>query len=139
MPFGLLQLGLQLLNLIVALFHLLIELIDRSFLHQNRLRHVIRRSGLASQMLLDARLGRSISRSGCRFGIFQFREKTINQGLLFAVHDHLTELPLEFFPAAPAGPCSENGASSTRFNDMKKKIRSAEPTTTALGSAGAMG
>ncbi|RMV57418.1 hypothetical protein ALP08_101519 [Pseudomonas syringae pv. pisi] len=115
------------------------ELIDGCFLHQNRLRHVIRRSGLAGQMLLDTRLGRSISRGGCCFSVFQFREKTVNQGLLFAVHDHLTELPLEFFPAAMAGPCAENGASSTRFNDMKKKITRRAPKTTVLGSTGAMG
>ncbi|WP_236536253.1 hypothetical protein, partial [Pseudomonas syringae] len=43
------------------------------------------------------------------------------------------------FPAARAGPCSENGASSTRFNDMKKKIRNPLPTATALGSAKGMG
>ncbi|RMS11305.1 hypothetical protein ALP75_200049 [Pseudomonas syringae pv. actinidiae] len=133
------KLGLQLLNLLVALFHLLIQLIDRRFLHQNRLRHVIRSGGLTGQVLFDTRFGRRIAWGGCRFGVFQFREKTIDQGVLFAVHDHLTELPLEFFPAALAGPCSENGASSTRFNDMKKKIRNPLPTATALGSAKGMG
>ncbi|KPW17425.1 hypothetical protein ALO83_104122 [Pseudomonas cannabina pv. alisalensis] len=75
-------------------------------------------------MFLDTRLGRRIARGRCCFGIFQFRKKTVDQGLLFAVHDHLTELPLDFFPAAMTGPCSGNGASSTRFNDMKKKITS---------------
>ncbi|KPZ23160.1 hypothetical protein ALO40_102961 [Pseudomonas syringae pv. viburni] len=90
-------------------------------------------------MLFDTRLGRRIAWGGCRFSVFQFREKTIDQGLLFAVHDHLTELPLEFFPAALAGPCSESGASSTRFNDMKKKIRNSGPTAAALGSARGMG
>ncbi|MCY1452484.1 hypothetical protein D9M71_694070 [compost metagenome] len=59
---GLLQFGLQLLDLPGQLLVLLIEALDCCLLHQNRLGHEISCRRLARQVFLDPRLGLSVAR-----------------------------------------------------------------------------
>ncbi|MNP33224.1 hypothetical protein D3C76_1264480 [compost metagenome] len=76
----LLEFGFQLLVLLV-------ETLDRSFLNQNRLGHVVRRRRLLTQMLLDACLGLGIARLARIFGLLDAAEQAIDYGLFFSVHE----------------------------------------------------
>ena len=89
--FGLRQLGLQLLVLLV-------ELLECSLLHQQRLGHVVRRRGLTCQMLIDPCLGQGIARGRSCLGLLQPCKQPVNQGLLFAVHDNLIRLQIKTCP-----------------------------------------
>jgi len=76
---GLLKLGLQLLVLLV-------QALDRRFLNQDRLGHVIRRRRLLAQVLLDPRLCLCITWLAWVLGLLETAEQAIDQGLFFSVH-----------------------------------------------------
>ncbi|MNP48878.1 hypothetical protein D3C76_1430270 [compost metagenome] len=62
MRLGLLQFGLQFLDLRSQLLVLPVEALDRRLLHQNRLGHEITGRRLAHQVFLDPRLGLGVAR-----------------------------------------------------------------------------
>ncbi|MNN38950.1 hypothetical protein D3C81_1529710 [compost metagenome] len=88
---GRLQLRLQTLDLLSQLFVLLVEALERSLLHQNRLGHEITCRRLAGQVFLDPRFSLGVARGCLRFGLLQPRKQSIDQGLLFAVHGDLVD------------------------------------------------
>jgi len=104
---GLLQLGLQLLVLLV-------EALDCRLLHQDGLGHVVRRRRLLAQVLLDARLGLRVTRLARVFGLPDAAEQAVDQGLFFNVHGR---------PRGVAGQrtASKMGCSGAGFNHWRRE------------------
>ena len=102
---------------------LLVEALERSLLHQNRLGHEITCRWLAGQVFLDPRLGLGVARGCLRFGLLQPGKQSIDQGLFFAVHGDLVDCRENRCPFPKRIRCSTlMEAETSCFNDLYRSF-----------------
>lgn len=77
---------LQLRNLGFQLFDPLVHLLERRFLNDHRLRHVIRGGRLLANMLIDLLFCLEIPWARLGLGFFQAAKQTIDKALFFGLH-----------------------------------------------------
>ncbi|MNT27505.1 hypothetical protein D3C72_1631400 [compost metagenome] len=73
-------------NLALQIFHPLVELLQRRFLNDHRLSHVIRRGRLFTDVLVDLLLCLEIPLARLGLGFFQAAKQTIDKTLFFGLH-----------------------------------------------------
>ncbi|MNH11824.1 hypothetical protein D3C79_713490 [compost metagenome] len=73
-------------NLVLQIFYPLVQLLQRRFLNDHRLRHVIRCRRLFTDMLVDELLCLEIPLARLGLGFFQAAKQTIDKALFFRLH-----------------------------------------------------